>query len=120
MNLFSNYKLFRYFSSSNLSVFLFFILHLNCVNLGNPQGLGPTGSLYSSYRIGVSENKEIEAASKMGKACLKRYAFLYVAGDASLEAAAKNGQIVSIKSINKEAFNILSVYSSLCTIVTGN
>ncbi len=120
MNLFFNYRTFCDFNRSNLSIFLFFFLHLSCVNLGNPQGLGPTGSLYSSYRIGVSENKEIESASKTGKACLKRYAFLYVTGDASLEAAAKNGQIISVKSINKEAYNVLMIYSSLCTIVTGN
>ena len=119
MNLFFNYKSFQHFNGFRW-VFFFFFFQLGCVNLGNPQGLGPTGALYSSYRIGVSENKEIESASKTGKACLKRYAFLYVTGDASLEAAAKNGQIISIKSVNKEAFNVLSVYSSLCTIVTGN
>ncbi|WP_411824295.1 TRL-like family protein [Leptospira sp. 'Mane'] len=111
MNLFFNFR---------LSVLVFFCFHLNCVNLGNPQGLGPTGFIYSSYRIGVSQNKEIESASKTGRACVKRYIFLYTVGDASIEAAAKNGQIITVRTINKEAFNVLSVYSSLCTIITGN
>jgi hypothetical protein len=91
-----------------------------CVNLGNPQGIGPTGLLYSHYHLGYSENKSPDLPSKTGKACVKRYAFLFTAGDASIQAAANSGNITEIKSTDKEAFNVLMLYSSLCTIVRGN
>lgn len=95
-------------------------LHGQCVNLGNPQGIGPTGLIYSHYHLGYSENKSPEVSTKTGRACVKRYAFLYTSGDASIQAAANEGNITEIKSTDKEALNILMLYSSLCTIVRGN
>ena len=103
----------------NWFLLLFLFLNLNCVNLGNPQGLGPTGIIYSHYKIGFSENLIPEKDSKSGKACTKRIFFFYTSGDSSISAAAKSGNITDVKSVNKEAYNLLLLYSSLCTIVTG-
>jgi hypothetical protein len=98
--------------------FLVFIFS-HCVNLGNPQGIGPTGYLYSHYKLGYSENVLPDKETKTGKACTNRFFFLYTTGDSSIEAAAKSANIIEIKSTNKEAYNVLLLYSSLCTIVTG-
>jgi len=92
---------------------------LNCINVGNPQGLGPTGLLYSNYKIGYSENLLPDKDTKIGKACTNRYFFFYTSGDSSITAAAKSANITEIKTVNKEAYNLLLLYSSLCTVVSG-
>lgn len=98
----------------------FFFLQCQCINLGNPQGVGPSGILYSHYTLGYSENVTPEKDTKSGKACTNRIFFLFTSGDSSIGAAARSGNITEVKTINKEAWNILLLYSSLCTIVTGN
>jgi hypothetical protein len=103
-----------------LIVVLSFSSNTFCVNLGIPQGVGPSGYFYSHYTIGYSENVKPETASKIGRSCVNRYAFFYSSGDASIEAAALAGGITEIKTKNKEAYNYFLLYSSLCTIVTGN
>jgi len=103
-----------------LFTILILFLNLQCINIGNPSGIGPSGVLYSHYKIGYSENLLPEKADKQGKACTHRYFFFYVTGDSSLGTAARNGSITEIKSINKEVYNYFLIYSSLCSIVTGN
>ncbi len=91
----------------------------NCVNLGQPQGLGPTGILYASYSLGLSERNLPKLPLKKGKSCVKRYGFFFTSGNASIESAASAGEILDIYRIEKEATNYLSLYSSLCTVVWG-
>ena len=99
--------------------YLLLTLFSACVNLGSPQGIGPSGYLYSNYTIGYSENEFIEKDTKIGEACTKRFFFFYTTGDSSIEAAAHSVGITKIKSVDKKANNLLLLYSSLCTIVTG-
>lgn len=94
-------------------------LATSCVNLGQPQGLGPTGILYASYSLGLSERNLPKSSLKKGKACVKRYGFFFTTGNASIGSAASAGGIVDIYRIEKEATNYLSLYSSLCTLVWG-
>ncbi|MCW7491491.1 TRL-like family protein [Leptospira sp. 2 VSF19] len=102
------------------SVAVFICLSItHCVNLGQPQGLGPTGILYASYSLGLSERNLPKLPLKKGKACVKRYGFLFTSGDASISEAANASGIVDIYRIEKEATNYLSLYSSLCTVVWG-
>ncbi|TGL86652.1 TRL-like family protein [Leptospira congkakensis] len=91
----------------------------NCINLGQPQGLGPTGLLYASYSLGLSERNLPKLPLKKGKSCVKRYGFFFTSGNASIESAANAGEILDIYRIEKEATNYLSLYSSLCTVVWG-
>ncbi|MBM9548145.1 TRL-like family protein [Leptospira sp. 201903074] len=95
------------------------IFTTGCANLGQPQGLGPTGLLYASYSLGLSERNLPKLPLKKGKACVKRYGFLFTSGNASIGSAANAGGIVDIYRIEKEATNYLSLYSSLCTVVWG-
>ncbi|TGM46979.1 TRL-like family protein [Leptospira biflexa] len=91
----------------------------SCANLGQPQGLGPTGILYASYTLALSERPLPKQKLKQGKSCLKRMGILYVTGDASIESATKNASIREVFRIEKEATNYLSLYSTLCTVVWG-
>ncbi|TGL50420.1 TRL-like family protein [Leptospira kemamanensis] len=100
-------------------VFLLLGFTISCANLGQPQGLGPTGFLYASYTLAVSERPLPKQTLKQGKSCLKRIGFFYVTGDASITAAASDGNIQEVFRIEKEASNYLSLYSTLCTIVWG-
>ncbi|XDD46452.1 TRL domain-containing protein [Leptospira sp. WS39.C2] len=110
---FQNIKVYFFISS-------FIGLTSSCVNLGQPQGLGPTGILYASYTLAVSERPLTKQALKRGKACLKRIGFFYVTGDGSILSATEEGGIQEVFRIEKEATNYLSLYSTLCTIVWGN
>ncbi|EOQ89708.1 TRL-like family protein [Leptospira yanagawae serovar Saopaulo str. Sao Paulo = ATCC 700523] len=97
----------------------FIIFHSSCANFGQPQGIGPTGLLYASYTLAVSERPLPKQPLKVGKSCLKRIGFFYVTGDASISAAASVGNIQEVFRIEKEATNYLSLYSTLCTVVGG-
>jgi len=116
-------KIFNHLKFINLMQLIFAFVLLTffnaCINLGNPQGIGPSGYLYSNYTIGYSENEFIEKDTKIGEACTKRIFFFYTTGDSSIEAAAHSVGITKIKSVDKKAYNLLLFYSSLCTIVTG-
>lgn len=90
-----------------------------CVNLGQPQGLGPTGIFYASYSLGLSERNLPKLPLKKGKACVKRYGIFFTTGNASIGEAANASGIMDIYRIEKEATNYLSLYSSLCTVVWG-
>ncbi|MCW7457535.1 TRL-like family protein [Leptospira bandrabouensis] len=101
-----------------VSLILAFLL-TQCVNLGQPQGLGPTGILYASYSLGLSERNLPKLPLKKGKACVKRYGIFFTTGNASIGEAANASGIMDIYRIEKEATNYLSLYSSLCTVVWG-
>ncbi|MGV3667207.1 MAG: TRL domain-containing protein [Leptospira bouyouniensis] len=92
---------------------------ISCANIGQPQGIGPTGLIYASYTLALSERPLPKQTLKQGKACLKRYGFFYVTGDGSIHSAAENAGIQEIFRIEKEATNYLSLYSTLCTVVWG-
>ena len=95
-------------------------LYLQCINLGNTQGVGPRGILYAEYKLGYFENTQPNASTKIGKACITRYFFFFSNGDSSTEAAARQAGITQIKSMHKEVKNFLSIYTTLCTVVSGN
>lgn len=58
--------------------------------------------------------------ARTGKACQQNILGAVVTGDASVEAAKKEGGIRTVSSIDNEFNSILGVYGKYCTIVTGN
>jgi hypothetical protein len=99
---------------------LFGLSVTQCANLSlNPQGLGPTGIIFSHYELGVSERKLTGVPLKKGKSCVQRIGFFYTRGNASIQSAANQGNIKEVFRINKEVLNVLSLYTELCTIVWG-
>ena len=55
---------------------------------------------------------------KEGKSCAKSYLALFATGDASIEAAAEDGGITNVMSIERESRWII-LFGEYCTIVRG-
>jgi hypothetical protein len=56
---------------------------------------------------------------KTGKSCTKNFLGIVSVGDASIEAARKNGKIKKISFIDNSYKNILGIYQEYCTLVRG-
>jgi hypothetical protein len=77
-----------------------------------------TGFIYTDAQAGngVTSN---QAGNRVGEACAKSYLGWIGTGDASIEAARRNGGITMISSVDEHAESILGVYAKYCTIVRG-
>ena len=81
-------------------------------------GFGPQGSLVTSTKVGIYATEN--AGSKYGSSCAFTILGLVALGDGSVETAAANGGVTTIKSIDLESFSILFFYGRLCTVVRGD
>ena len=80
---------------------------------------GPvTGFWYTDTHSGVSATSN-QAGNRVGEACASSILGLIATGDASVEAARRNGGITMISSVDEKTSNILGVYANYCTIVRG-
>lgn len=78
---------------------------------------GP-GLVYTDTVEGLYVDNNVSAA-RTGKACSTKILSLFVTGDASVEAAKRNGRISSVATMDAEYSNILGVYGKACTVVRG-
>jgi len=78
---------------------------------------GP-GVGYSNLK-GPITTTGIAAGPKVGIATCVNYAGVYAAGDASIEAAAKAGEITKVYTVDFEFVNYSPFYSKTTTVVTG-
>lgn len=86
----------------------------------NACAITPTKTGYALFTdVKESEMVTGEAGSKTGKACARNIFGIYATGDSSLAAAKKAGGIKKISTVDTEIAGILMLYSSRCTIVTG-
>lgn len=76
------------------------------------------GSLYADSQFGDAATSN-PAGTKMGEACSMSILGAVAMGDASIEAARKNGGITSITSVDGKFTNYVGVYAQYCTIVRG-
>ena len=76
------------------------------------------GCLYADLNLGWTATDH-PVGSKMGQACAMAILGLVAWGDASVVTAAKNGGISKVATVDKKLFNILGVYSTHCTVVSG-
>lgn len=58
--------------------------------------------------------------SKRGEACAQALLMLVASGDASIKAAAANGGITRIDSVETHSKSYLGFYATFCTIVRGS
>lgn len=58
--------------------------------------------------------------TKKGTACAESILGLIGTGDASIEAAATNGGIHTVTSVDHHSRNMLGIYAEFCTIVRGS
>ena len=76
------------------------------------------GILFTDVKYGGESNGAI--GPKEGKACAQSILGLIAQGDASIEAAAKNGGIKTVTTIDHSAKNMLGIIGDYCTIVHGS
>lgn len=78
----------------------------------------PIGAIYTnaSGPLAVTAN---QGGTKEGRATAKGILGIISFGDGSAKAAAMNGGISKIRTVDVESFNILGIYYSYTTLVTG-
>ena len=80
----------------------------------------PIGVIYQDTRAPeVVQPANIVAGEKVGTATSQSILGLVATGDASIEAAMKNGGITKVNSIDHQVYNVLGVYVTHTIIVHG-
>lgn len=83
--------------------------------------IAPVGILYTQVKVPsqLGDGKDV-SYSKVGQASAKSYFTLIATGDASIEAAAKNGGIKTIKYVDYHVENFLGAIGTYTTTVYGD
>ncbi len=102
---------------SNKAVFLIFFM-MGLSGCATPMRAPTTGFLYTDSLAGVAATAN-QTGNRMGEACATSILGLVGAGDASIEAARRNGGITMISSVDESFFSVLGIYGKTCTIVRG-
>jgi len=78
-----------------------------------------SGFLYTQTMgpVGAAQNGP---SPKKGEACAESFLGIVGLGDASILAAAKNGGINTITTVDFSAFTVLGLYGKFCTVVRGS
>ena len=76
------------------------------------------GAAYTDITVPVTATTA--SGSKVGTATSTTYLALWAEGDASIEAAKKNGGITNVSSVDTKIKSILGVYTTYTTTVRGN
>lgn len=79
----------------------------------------PMGNYYVGVKKGEVANNSV-AATKSGKACSHSYLSLIATGDSSVDAAKKAGDIKNVATMDYSVENILGLYGTYCTEISGN
>ena len=91
------------------------VLVTGCAGVVSPVGLG---LIYTDVQGPIGATDE-SASSKRGSACASNYLGLFASGDASIEAAKRDGGISSVTSVDHDSMSVLMLYGRFCTIVVG-
>ncbi|MGZ3697447.1 MAG: TRL-like family protein [Bdellovibrionota bacterium] len=78
----------------------------------------PYGWAFQDVTTGVAVTSN-QAGNRVGEACTNSIAGAIAWGDASIEAARRNGGITMISSVDEERLGVMAMYSRMCTIVRG-
>jgi hypothetical protein len=77
------------------------------------------GVLYTDVHAGEGVT-ESQSGNRVGEACAMSILGLVAIGDASIEAARRNGAVTMITSVDAHYYSLLGfVYSKYCAIVRG-
>jgi hypothetical protein len=80
----------------------------------------PTGLFYTETTLPITATGNAQSAKmKVGESECTSILSLVAMGDASIEAACKNGGITKIHSVDWDTKNILGIYGTYKTIVRG-
>ncbi|MCM2351200.1 MAG: TRL-like family protein [Bacteriovoracaceae bacterium] len=96
------------------------LLLISALFLTSCASTGPTGGLlFHDIKYGVNSTTH-EFVTKKGEACQTSVLGLVGSGDASIDAAKKDGSITKVASIDASSFSVLWFFNKYCTIVRGN
>ena len=76
------------------------------------------GGIYTDTQSGLSATSN-QAGNRVGEACATSILGLVATGDASIEAARRNGGITMITSADESVMGILGIYAKYCSVVRG-
>lgn len=79
----------------------------------------PTGSLYTDVKIPMEMGSDSSACPKTGVSKANTYLSLFAVGDASIQAAAQNGGITKINTVDWDVENLLGILGTYKTTVCG-
>jgi ABC-type nitrate/sulfonate/bicarbonate transport system substrate-binding protein len=82
-------------------------------------GRSGMGALYADSKLNESVSGNAIGA-KTGEACATSILGWVTTGDASTVTAAKNGGVKKVATVDNKSTNILGIYSTYCTVVTGD
>ena len=87
---------------------------------GCAMAASPVGNGVYTHVNGPVASGPATSAAKSGRACAANYVGMVALGDASIDAAKKQGGISNIASVDHDTFTILGVYARFCTVVRGS
>lgn len=77
-----------------------------------------SGFIYTEAKGAINASAN-DLGSKIGTSCASSILGWVGMGDASISAAANEGKITKISSVDSDNFNVLGLYAKNCTIVRG-
>jgi hypothetical protein len=101
---------------SRLTLLLAPLLLSGCAIAASPVG---NGQIYTHVHGPVASGPATSSA-KSGRACAMNYVGMVAMGDASIDAAKKEGGISNVASVDHDSFTVLGVYARFCTVVRGS
>lgn len=90
------------------------------VGCAGPYSGGVIFSDYKALLCSPDDSSGLAPGSKVGEAKMVNYVGWIAMGDASITAAAANGGISKIKTVDYKYNTILGIINTTTTIVTGN
>lgn len=95
-------------------------LFASCVNLGNPNGLGPHGWIYSNYTITTyAETSEKIFQSKTYTSCISKKGPFWMSGDLSLEKIIAQQSLKKVYNVERKVVSYSFFYTEICIKVSG-
>jgi hypothetical protein len=86
---------------------------------GCAMAASPVNGWYADVKWGT-EIPSGSPGSKVGMAECQTILGLFASGDATVETAARNGGITTVKTVDHHSMNVLGIYSKFTTKVTGD
>lgn len=86
-----------------------------CAGVASPVG---NGLLVTTVQGPVTATTNADS-SKTGQSCAVNVFGIIATGNASISAAAKNGDISEIAVVDHKSTSVLGVFSKYCTVVSG-
>lgn len=103
------------------AVLVFSALLAGCAAMGQAPVVPPQGLGFTDYSAPLDiDCDKTQLGTKRGEASTSSILALIATGDASIQAAARNGQINTINHVDYRFLSILGLYTKFTTVVYGD